>query len=397
MELLPQTRQRIDFLAPPFAGHLHPVLCMGRMLAGHHDVRVVSTLSAMSRIRAAGLEGIALMGARETELWKIANPAHAVGSNPVRLLRQFKAAIILLGDFRRELLELYRKARQPEIMIADFTLPVAGAVAKSLNIRWWTSLPSPCVIETPDGPPAYCGGLRPALTWRDRLLHGAARRKVSYFKSSLFWFHRRPLREIGFPRLYRSDGTEATYSPDIVLALGHEEFEFKRTWPKSVRFVGPMLYTPPSDAPPPDFEHGRRHVLVTLGTHLAWHKDAVASSVEKLSKSRPEWMFHFTDGDDLAKTTLQYGNFARLPYLDYEKYVRRYDAVIHHGGAGIMYYCLRDRKPALVYPIDYDQFDHAARLEVAGQGIWLKGGPEAIERAGPILDSAIFGLKSLAG
>jgi len=31
-----------------------------------------------------------------------------------------------------------------------------------------------------------------------------------------------------------------------------------------------------------------------------------------------------------------------------------------------MFHCLRAGKPALVFPVDYDQFDHAARLVAAG-------------------------------
>ena len=55
-------------------------------------------------------------------------------------------------------------------------------------------------------------------------------------------------------------------------------------------------------------------------------------------------------------------------------------AVLHHGGAGVMWECLRAGVPALVLPQDYDQFDHAARLEAAGVALRLRH-PREIESA----------------
>lgn len=43
--------------------------------------------------------------------------------------------------------------------------------------------------------------------------------------------------------------------------------------------------------------------------------------------------------------------------------------MVHHGGAGILYACLAAGLPSIVY---YDQFDHAARLQVAGAAWWLR-------------------------
>ena len=42
--------------------------------------------------------------------------------------------------------------------------------------------------------------------------------------------------------------------------------------------------------------------------------------------------------------------------------------MIHHGGAGITYNCIKYKKPCLVVPHDYDQFDFAARIEYNGIG-----------------------------
>lgn len=373
LELLPPERQTIDLLAPPFAGHLHPILAIGREIASRHQVRVISTPQALPKIATAGLVGAALLDQSEALLLAITNPPHAVGSNPIRLHRQFQQALRLLVQFKAELADHYRATYAPQLLIADFTLPVCGAVASQFACRWWTSLPSPCVLETADGPPAYCGGLKPATNLRERISMRLARTKVRLFKTLMFHLYRSALRRVDLHRLYRDDGSEAAYSAERILALGEKDFEFPRTWPKAVCFVGPKLYSPSLlVAAEPKFHPGRKHVLVTLGTHLHWHKDEVASAIVKLAARRPDLYFHFTDGDLLSRRVEESANFQRLPYVDYLQYLARYDAVVHHGGAGIMYYCLREQKPSIVYPLDYDQFDHAARIEAAGQGRWIR-------------------------
>jgi UDP:flavonoid glycosyltransferase YjiC (YdhE family) len=354
-------RRRIDFLAPPFSGHLHPILGMARMAQQYYDVRVLSTEAGVERIRAAGLEAVPLMRGADHLLDRITNPPYAVRSNPLRLYRQFQEAAKLLGQLGTEIGDLYRR-EAPQLLIADYTLPAAGLAAQRAGVSWWTSLPSPCVLETPDGPPAYFGGLSiarsPVGRWRD----ACGRRLVRFFKQGIFRMHGRSLRSAGISSPYRTDGSEAVYSPEKILALGLPELEFPRQWPKTVQFVGPMLYTPPNSGVEPEFREGHRHVLISLGTHLAWCKDEFATRMSGVANSLSDVVFHFSDGAPDAPYARSRSNFQRLPFVDYGRWLSRYDLVIHHGGAGIMYYCIAHAKPSLVYPVDYDQFDHAARL-----------------------------------
>ncbi|WP_299997256.1 glycosyltransferase [uncultured Cedecea sp.] len=391
---IPPSVRQIDLLAPPFSGHLHPVLALGRALAPQYEVRIISTQGALSRITGAGLQGIALPGNFDLPLQEIANPNYAVKSHPVKLYRQFKQAVGLLADFARELDELYQQGQPPDLIIADFTLPVVGKVADTWNIPWWTSLPSPCVLETDDGPPAYCGGLTPATSRWQRFRHAVARKKVRWFKQTIFWLFYRTIRQTGITRLYRPDGTESAYSAQCILALGDKSLEFTRSWPASVQFIGPALYTPPDAGHKPHFVPGQRYILVTLGTHLAWHKEEVADAVLQLARTLPDWQFHFTEGAPESMRYQQTENVVRLPWVNYETCLQYYDLVIHHGGAGIMYYCLRQNIPTLVYPVDFDQFDHAARLEVAGKGVWLKGGLSALINARATIEQLLANAKS---
>ncbi len=253
LELIPPEVTRIDLLAPPFSGHLNPILAQARALAPHYRVRVITTSGALTAVAAAGIEGVALSGDYDTALQNVVNPRYAIKANPVRLYRQFRAVVVLLAQFARELEQHWQQQGVPDLVIADFTLPVVGQACQRFGLPWWTSLPSPCVLETPDGVPAYCGGLMPAKNAWQSAIHTLHRHKVRLFKRAMFWLFRRTIRITGIVRLYREDGSESAYSPTRILALSEAGFEFPRRWPEAVRFIGPALYTPPSDTPPPPF------------------------------------------------------------------------------------------------------------------------------------------------
>jgi UDP:flavonoid glycosyltransferase YjiC (YdhE family) len=379
------SEKRIDLVSPPFSGHLHPILAMGRVLACHYRVRVLSTGGAQAEISAAGLDGVTLLPGCDREMLAIVNPEHAVGSNPLRLHAQFRRTLVLLRGLRDHLREMYQAGPKPDLLLADFTLPVAGVVAAEFGIPWWTSCPSPCVMETPDGPPAYVGGGIPARNAAERARNAAGRALVRAFKRTTFGLFRRDITATGVKQLYRPDGSEVAYSPERVLALGLEELEFPRRWPESVRFTGPMLYTPPSAHSAPDFVEGKRHVLITLGTHLHWLKDRAAAVGEKLARRRPDLEIHFSDGR-ADGPVMRRGNFQRHSSISYAEHLAQYEVVVHHGGAGVMYHCLRHGIPSVVFPVDYDQFDHAARLEMAGCALRLRG----LERLVAIVEKALL-------
>lgn len=369
------SRPRIELLAPPFAGHLHPILAIGRALCDIADIEVVSTEAAQPRIRAAGLSGSAVVPGADAALKAIVDPPHAVGAHPLRLHAQFRRSLELLDAFGKALDARYSRTR-PDLVIADFTLPVAGAAAQRRGIPWWTSHPSPCVIEAPGGPPAYLGGWMPGVGALGRSRDALAAKAVRSFKWSVHRLHRRRLAALGFPSLYRDDGSEAAYSPDCILGLGLRELEFERAWPAALHFVGPMLWSPPDIGAPPPPHDDAVNVLATLGTHLGWAKQGMAGQLEAVAQALPAIRVHFSDGrpDDGANAGADAAHRAlqRHAWVDYPSWVPRMRAVLHHGGAGVMWECLRAGVPALVLPNDYDQFDHAARLQAAGVALRLR-------------------------
>lgn len=365
-------RPRIDVVAPPMAGHLHPTLGVAVGLAREFDVRVVSSEGVQGQVAAAGLRGQALLPGRDAAIRAIVEPDHAVGINPVRLRRQLVANLKLLAEFREALHALWLRDGPPALVVADFTLPVVGAVARAFDVPWWTTHPSPCVIEARDGTPAYVGGLRPRAGPLGMVRDAAGRALIRAGKRVGHWLHRDAMRRIGLDAIYRADGSEAVYSPTRIFALGLADLEFPRTFPPHVRVVGPVRYTPPTGIAPPPFVEGRRHVLVTIGTHLPWAKDVFADAAARAARALPEIEIHFTDGrvDGRALARAAGGappaNFHRLPYVSYVRDLARYALVVHHAGTGVLHHTLGAGLPAVVAPLDYDQPDYAARLEVAG-------------------------------
>ncbi|MEO1526247.1 MAG: nucleotide disphospho-sugar-binding domain-containing protein [Planctomycetota bacterium] len=380
----------IAFVAPPFGGHLFPQLELAERIRECVDAEVCffSTPEAAAAVELAGFEFAAVISDQGPKVIEISDTPTQVGSNPFRLLSQFRSNLGLMGQLREEL-RLHWEQRRPDMVIVDFTVPIAGLLAKEMDVRWWTSMPTPCAMETADGTPTYLGGWMPATSKFGSLRDAAGRQLIRGFKCGVHRMFRKQLASIGVASIYREDGTEAIYSDEKVLALGLREFEFDRTWPSPVEFVGPLTRSPAFEHDSPVFESGKRHVLVSLGTHLWWAKGTARKLIHAVAEEMPEFVFHFSDGRHRDEATGAYplleSNFHRYKYLPYDRYMAQYDAAIHHGGTGVLYSCLQHAVPALVWPQDYDQFDHAARLVHHGLG----------KRMRPTVDGIVADMREL--
>jgi UDP:flavonoid glycosyltransferase YjiC (YdhE family) len=382
--------KRVDLVTPPMAGHLHPVLGIARRLAEEPDleVRVISTSGALAATRACGLTGVALLDGADETLETVVNPPYRIGSNPRKLFRQFRAAVGLQQDFQAELLDLWR-TQPPDLVIADFTMAAVGPAADAIGAPWWTSHPSPCAIEGRSGPPAYLGGWRPGTTPLGRARDRAGRRVVRTFKGFAPRLAGVRLADVGIERIHRPDGSEQIYSADRTFALTPAAVEYERELPAAVRHVGPVLLTPPSDVPPPVLDPDRRHVLVTAGTHLPWHKAALVRSVAGAAADLPGVTLHVSLGG--AAPDLRHpAGIVVHDYVDYQRDLPRFDAVVHHGGAGVLGHTLAAGLPAVVWPVDYDQFDHAVRLVDAGVAVPLRRPDDLAARIRQVLDEPSY-------
>ena len=90
-----------------------------------------------------------------------------------------------------------RSAGRPDLVLADFTVPIAGLLAQSLGIRWWTSTVSPCAIETRTATPSYLGGWHPRTDSLGRVRDAVGRGVIHGFKRTLAAVFARDLRALG--------------------------------------------------------------------------------------------------------------------------------------------------------------------------------------------------------
>ena len=354
---------RLDFVAPPFAGHLYPALDLARRLRerGVGGIRFLSTSGGRAPIEAAGFPFVEILPGQDQAVWSIANTRMKVGSNPLQMWGQVKKNLTLMHDLQQQVQETWQTDR-PDLVIADFVVPVAGLTAQSLGIRWWTGMPSPCVLETKDGTPAYLGGWMPRQDLYGRIRDWMGRQTIRHFKKASGWLFARPLKQLSIPHLYRADGFEIVYSPERILAYGMREFEFPRTWPTWCQFIGPLIAGPSLPGPALKWDDSKQTVLVTLGTHLPWAKSSAIDLMHQVARLMPDTVFHFSRGQmgncevEIRDNLHVYGS------IPYDASLHRYDAAIIHGGTGILYSCIQHGVPMLVWPHDYDQFDHAARI-----------------------------------
>ena len=265
------------------------------------------------------------------------------------------------------------KANKPDLVIADFTLPIVGFLAQEMDVCWWTSTSALCAIETNTGTPSYLGGLTPGDSLPLWLRDFLGRKFIRGFKLGIGYWFRNELQSLNIPSIYLDNGYERIYSPAKILGLGMREFEFERDWPPTLEFIGPLTASPPFPHVPPTFEKDVKHVLVSLGTHIPWAKDQAAQFVQQVAAQMPRVHFHFSYGKAAKEANLQLGsNIYYYNYLPYDEYMPHFDAAIIHGGAGVVYSCIKAGVPMLIWPHDYDQFDQAARVVRRKLGLRFK-------------------------
>lgn len=362
---------RILLFSPPFSGHLNPILGIGVYLQRFYEVIVVSTESAKDTVESTGLKSISLLKGRDGLIEEIPNPKVQVKNNPFLLYSQFKKNIGLLGDMQKEIIELYDNYK-PELIISDFTLFLPGLLANQRNIPWLTTLPSPCVYESNSGVNAYFGGVKQMDGVLGELRDWIHRKITRTFKRGIFSLFKKEFAQLGITSPYHKDGSEVIYSPIKVFALGMKEIEFKRNCRSNFQLVGPVLFTPPTCQQEPIFEEGKKHILITIGTHLWFYKEKMIHQILQTSIELRDIIFHFSYGDKNGNNREINDNFHKYSFVSYDTYMEKYSLVVHHCGTGIMYECIRHGIPSITYPIDYDQFDNSARLEVAGACLRLK-------------------------
>jgi UDP:flavonoid glycosyltransferase YjiC (YdhE family) len=367
--------RRIVLAAPPFCGHLHPILAIGIHLRelGAECV-VVTGPNKQGVVERCDLRPYPLLADRPNILESIADTDKPMTFNPLTIYRQISENIALMPEIMKQATPLF-DAFKPDVVISDFTAFPINHLANQLGIPHISVTPTPLAIENHDGTPSYLGGWSPGSGRLCALRDFAGRKLIRLAKTTIAFPFQRQLNRIGV-RVYRKDGTESIYSSQSTLGLGMTELEFPRTWPSYFRMIGPLPFCPERSVNLDLRKLSPRPlVFVTAGTHVWWAKRRLLVDTQKLREANPDVHFIYSLGDSKNVQTLPIEHneaYTVFPYVPYDQHLKFFRAILHHGGSGVMYSCIEQGLPALVRPLDYDQFDYAARIQHHKLGVRVK-------------------------
>ena len=358
---------KLAVIAPPFSGHIYPILELILPLLEKKDKYDISVYTGFQKekvVKKLGFSVKVLLKDKPNAFEKISDTDRQ--TNPLIAYKQFKENMGLMPEIIKEI-ETFFTENKPDIVLADFIAVPVSFVCKNFNIPWITSIPTPFAIESKTTTPAYVTGLYPRENFFFKFRDKLARSLVKNFKRLVCFILRKQLKELNFT-LYNEKGEESIYSPYSILGLGMKELEFRDDFPSHFLWAGPCCSSLFKDSVKFEADKNfKKTIFLTNGTHLKWAKKLIINIARELSQKYPQYLFVVSLGSYLKreKKIMKENNLYIYHYLDYDEILPKVNYVIHHGGAGILYSCIKYNKPAVVIPHDYDQFDYGVRADLA--------------------------------
>lgn len=356
---------RIDAVVVPFYGHISPMLFALKRLSeaypNTYEIRVITGLSKKQLVLDCGFECEVIQKEDPYIFERI-----AFAKKKMPMIYQF---LEVNRRFRELTEEIYAhlQARQADIIFVDFvTYPGVSAAIKT-EIPWFTTIPTPFAIENNDGTPGLLGGLSEEQNkyhqLRNKMFHVVVR---SAKKLQFQMTKKKRTPYLSYP--YRSDGSETFYSNEGIIALGIEGFQFKRTWPECLEFVGYGAIHEATEIRKSE-KNIENRILITMGTMAAHKTEMIFQQVKKIAPNYPNYQFIVSRGDSNDSRYIEQDNVIDIGFVAYEKILPSCKIVIHHGGAGITHMCVEHQKFAIVIPQMYDQKDFAERVDYFQLGV----------------------------
>jgi rhamnosyltransferase subunit B len=353
------------------AGDVHPLVWLGRVLAGRgHEVCVVAQAAVAEIPQRAGLRTRAV-GNAEQQLAVTRHPG---------IWKPWGGFRVLAGEFpgwARELMPAIEREILP-----DRTVLVGGGIAFAARILGEARrLPhatvqlQPAAFLSAQDPPVFVPGaerLKRCPWWLRRLCL-----RLSFWETDRLL--RRPLnrlrREAGLTTPVRGIMRDWWMSPHLVLALFPEWFAPPQSdWARQTVMTRFPLYDECEQrALPADLEHylnnGPPPILFTPGSANSQAARFFTVGMEACRRLGRRALL-VTRFREQLPATLPAGA-AHFDYLPFSAVFPRCAAVVHHGGIGTSAQGLAAGVPQLIMAMSFDQPDNGWRLRTLGVGDYL--------------------------
>lgn len=377
----------------PIIGHLAPLLPVGiELVRRGHRVQVLTGSRFSEKVTAAGLDHIPLPSECDFDADDLD------GTFPGRTTKRGIAKLRLDIDnlFSEPMPHQYRALRallEPgpvDAVLVDSAfcgvLPLA-LEPKTRRPAVFTAGVVPMYVSSRDAPPIGLG-LEPMVNSFGRIRDAALNtlvRKVIFA----------PCQRVFADRLRTASGAElpgyfmnGSLHTDAIFQLTCESFEFPRhdLPPGKVRFVGPVLPTPPEtfDLPPwwDELDSGKPVVLVTQGTIDNNDQSRLVAPALHALADADILTVATTGGKPLTEDLPANARVAE--FIPYAHLLPKVDAMITNGGYGGIHFALSHGVPLVVGGDSEGNQDSAALVSWSGTGINLRSGspaPTAISKA----------------
>jgi UDP:flavonoid glycosyltransferase YjiC (YdhE family) len=361
-----QDHMKIVIATTPALGHVNPMLGIARILmAEGHEVVAFTGSAFQDRVESIGAAFRPIASADQDVVDRFWHEGLE------QVLREIPADIVIGDDFFCGLLPMLLEPRSTRPPIALFGTSI---------LPWHRAEGAPNVL-----------GLPPATTQAQREEYAAARRV------------NRCLEDMGIGPLSTFLFESVVELADTYMQLTVPSFEFPRTLPPSVQFIGALPIIPNQAPMPPwadELDGRRKVVLVTQGT-VANHDFGllVAPTLAALA-DEPDLLVVVTAGGRPVEAIPGPipANARLASYLPFEWILPDADVFVTNGGYGSVNQAISFGVPLVTAGLTEDKADVNARVAWSGVGINLATNtptPQALRNAvRTVLDTQSYRLRA---
>jgi MGT family glycosyltransferase len=379
-----QPTTKIVFATTPAPGHVNPMLGIARILMSEgHEVVAFTGSAFKDRIEEIGAEFRPIAASADQDLVDPFSKYPELKTLPpgLKLLRVvIERLFIDTIPAQHEGLQQVLRQVQPDIVIGDDCF--LGLLPMLLGPRSKRP-PIVCfgtsILHWPrdDGAPEFLG-LTPATTQAERDEYAAITKEHdNVVNQPLARRLNHCLAILGMePRSMPPFETQVKLA-DVYLQLTVPSFEFPRTLPSSVRFIGTLPIIPNQVPLPPwadELDGGRKVVLVTQGTVANHDFNLLVVPTLAALADQPDLLVVVTAGGrpaDAIPGPIP-ANARVASYLPFEWILSKTDVFVTNGGYGSVNQAMSFGVPLVCAGLTEDKADVNARVGWSGVGINLK-------------------------